>query len=153
MKLNFFNSLYAFLVLCCMHIFEIHGSENDNIGNTDVSANYDDDVISICMATDDNYAQHAGVTIASILKNANPSDKLRIYILHKGLSKENIEKLQSLKSIKDFELIFRSVETDAVNHLKLNHKDLSLAAWFRLFIPELCFDCHKKSISEKENAK
>ena len=52
--------------------------------------------------------------------------------------------MQSLKSIKDFELIFRSVETHTVNHLKLNHKDLSLATWFRLFIPELCFDCHRK---------
>ncbi len=48
----------------------------------------EDDTISICMATDDNYAQHAGVTIASILTNAAPSDKLKIYILHKNLSKK-----------------------------------------------------------------
>ena len=104
----------------------------------------EDDTISICMATDDNYAQHAGVTIASILTNAAPSDKLKIYILHKNLSKKNIAKLKQLKSIRNFELAFRNVGTDTVNHLKLNHKELTLAAWFRLFIPELCPDCKNK---------
>jgi len=104
----------------------------------------DEEIISICMATDDNYAQHAGVTIASILKNAAQDDKIRIFILHRGLKQENIQKLQQLQSIKQFELVFKKIDLQKVKELKLNHSDLSLETWFRLFIPDLCTECTKK---------
>jgi len=120
-------------------------SSAEQTGNTvSKKTQTDDDTISICMATDDNYAQHAGVTIASILKNANPSDKIRIFILHRGLKQENIQKLQQLQGIKKFELVFKKIDLKKVQELKLNHTDLSLETWFRLFIPDLCPECTKK---------
>ena len=35
-------------------------------------------IINVCIACDDNYAKYAGVTIASILHNANEEDELVI---------------------------------------------------------------------------
>lgn len=100
--------------------------------------------ITICMATDDNYTQHTAVTIASILKNADPDDKIRIYIMHKGLRQENIDKLQKLKDVKDFELIFRKLDLGKLKNFCTVNDHLTIETWFRLFIPELCFDAGDK---------
>lgn len=100
--------------------------------------------ISVCMATDDNYTQHAAVTIASILKNADPNDKIRIYILHKGLKEENIKKLNKLHSIRDFELIFRKLDISKLKNFRIVNNHLTIETWFRIFIPELCFDAGDK---------
>ena len=95
MTLNVFK---IFMLLSFFSVFGLY-AESDNTRNVANSGNScenssKDDTISICMATDYNYAQHAGVTIASIIKNSSPSDKLKIYILHKNLSEENIAKLK-----------------------------------------------------------
>ena len=55
-----------------------------------------DKKINVCLACDDNYAKYAGVVIASILANANKSDKLSFYILDGGICDENRTKIISL---------------------------------------------------------
>ncbi len=52
-----------------------------------------DNEIHICLAPDNAYAMHAGVTVASIIANAAPDDYLHFYILDGGLTRENKEKL------------------------------------------------------------
>ena len=66
--------------------------------------------INVCISFDDNYAQYAGVTIASILYNAKASDELCFYLLDGGVSDENKNKLLSLKSIKDCEMNFVHID-------------------------------------------
>lgn len=100
----------------------------------------DDDVIKICLATDDNYAQHAAVTIASILKNANPDDRIKIYVINSGISAENIDKLKKLSNIRDFELVFRELNPEMLKKFDLKTNMLPVSTFLRLFIPELCGD-------------
>ncbi len=58
--------------------------------------------IKICFASDDNYAVHMAVTIASILKNAGHGDNLLFYVLDGGISDRSKDKISRLKKIKDF---------------------------------------------------
>lgn len=99
-----------------------------------------ENVINVCMATDDNYAQHAAVTIASILKNADSEDMIRIYVIHSGLSQENMDKLAKLKNIRDFDLVFRELNPEALKKFDLKTNMLPVSTFLRLFIPELCKD-------------
>ena len=74
--------------------------------------------INVCLSCDDNYSKYAGVAIASILSNANSDDKLHIYILDGDITKENKEKILSLKSIKDCSIDF----------VKINKSDFEIYA-------------------------
>lgn len=55
--------------------------------------------IHVCFAADDGYAPYCAVAIQSILINADPNDRLFIYVLHGGLSKQNIEILEKNSAI------------------------------------------------------
>ena len=59
------------------------------------------DDIAIVLAADDNYAQHAAVTAASILLHTNEPQRGTLYILSDGISeikqKRNEEKKKELK--------------------------------------------------------
>ena len=70
--------------------------------------------INICLSCDNNYAQHLGVTIASILKNRAEDDEFRFIILDGNISDENKTKIVSLKSIHDFEIDFEKVDRKSV---------------------------------------
>ena len=53
--------------------------------------------MDIFIASDNNYIQHLGVSIASILYNAAPQDEFNFYILENNISNLNKEKIFSLK--------------------------------------------------------
>ena len=55
--------------------------------------------INVCLSCDENYAQYAGVVIASILANAKAEDHLHFYILNGSISKDSKEKILSLKLV------------------------------------------------------
>lgn len=95
--------------------------------------------INVCISFDDNYAQYAGVTIASILYNAKASDELYFYLLDGGVSDENKNKLLSLKSIKDCEMNFVHIDEELFADYKKikTHKYISLPTYFRLKSAEL----------------
>ena len=107
--------------------------------------------INVCLACDDNYAQHAGVVIASVLCNANPTDELCFYILDGGVSQENKEKIFSLSQIKQCEINFITVdENDFTDYKKVQtHYYITLPTFYRLKLPTLLpnvdkiiyFDC------------
>lgn len=95
--------------------------------------------IPICFSSDDNYAPHLGVAIASILKNKEPGDDFVFYILDGGISAKNKEKLLSLQIISSFILKFLKINpadfqqciiTESMQHI-------SLATYYRFFIPSL----------------
>ena len=95
--------------------------------------------INVCVACDDNYSKYAGVVIASILKNAKETDKLSIYILDGGVSEERKQEILSLKSIKDCEILFVSVDETLYEEYKkvktLEH--ISFATYYRLKLPSM----------------
>ena len=95
--------------------------------------------INVCLSCDDNYVQHAGVVIASILANANDSDDLHFYILNNGISQEQRNKLNELKNIKNFELNFVDVDENNFEDYKSvsTHKYITLPSYYRLKFPSI----------------
>lgn len=97
------------------------------------------EVINVCLACDDNYSKYAGVVIASILANANPSDNLAFYILDGGISETRKSEIQSLKSIKDCEINFITIDETLFEDYKkvptLEH--ISFATFYRLKLTSL----------------
>jgi len=108
-------------------------------------------VINICLSCDDNYAKYAGVVVASVLANANDEDELKIYILDGGISEDKKEKILSLKTIRNCEIIFVPIDENMFeDYAKVKtHKYISVATYYRLKAPSLLpnidkiiyFDC------------
>ncbi len=101
--------------------------------------------INVCLASDDNYAQHAGVVIASILYNSNEDDSLCFYILDGGISSENKNKIYSLSAIKDCDIKFIKIdEQDFTEYKKVQtHYYITLPTFYRLKLPSLLPDVDK----------
>jgi len=70
------------------------------------------DKIHIFFSSDDNYAQHLGVSIASILCNADKNDEFCFYIIDGGISEKNRKKIQNLNKIRSFKLEFLNINED-----------------------------------------
>ena len=101
--------------------------------------------INVCLACDDNYSQHAGVVIASILANAAPDDKLVFYILDGGITEKHKSEILSLKSIKSCEINFIDIDENLFEDYKKvkSHKYITLATYYRLKLPSLLPDVSK----------
>jgi len=96
-------------------------------------------VINICLACDDNYAQYAGVTVASILANAASEDNLHIYILDGGISEQHKTEIFSLKSIRDCDITFVSINEELFESYRKirTPKHISIATFYRLKLASL----------------
>ena len=101
--------------------------------------------INVSVACDDNYAPYAGVLIASILKNADEKDNLRIFVLDGGISEDNKQKINSLKSLKDCEINFVAIDESLYEDYKkvktLEH--ISFATYYRLRLPSMLPDINR----------
>ncbi len=95
--------------------------------------------INICLSCDENYAQYAGVVIASILANSKADEDVFIYILDGNISESSKNKILSLKSIKDCSIEFVEVnEKDFEDYKKIpNHDYISISTYFRLKLATL----------------
>jgi lipopolysaccharide biosynthesis glycosyltransferase len=95
--------------------------------------------IPVCFSCDNKYVPHLGVSITSILKNKNEDDNLVFYVLDGGISKENKEKLLSLKSIANFEIKFVKVDNTKFSEIRVYGKDhITDASYYRLIMPDIC---------------
>jgi lipopolysaccharide biosynthesis glycosyltransferase len=95
--------------------------------------------IPVCFSSDNKYATHLGVSIASILKNKNEDDNLKFYVLDGGISETNKENLLLLKSIADFEIKLIKDDNSRFSEIRVYRKDhITCAAYFRLILPEVC---------------
>ncbi|MBR1776164.1 glycosyltransferase family 8 protein [bacterium] len=103
------------------------------------------DKINICVACDDNYAQYAGVLIASILDNAKEEDSLAVYILDGGISNEKKSEILTLKNIKDCEINFVNVDNSLFESYKkvITHSYVTLATYYRLKLASMLPDIDK----------
>lgn len=99
-------------------------------------------MINVCLSSDENYAQYAGVVIASILANANSDDNLVFYILDGGISDEKKSQILSLKSIKNCEIKFIKIDEslfEAYKNVK-THKYVTMATYYRLKLSSILPD-------------
>ncbi len=95
------------------------------------------EIINICFASDDNYAQHLAVAISSILKNSSKNDIYNIHILNGDISGDNKEKILNLKKIRQFNCYFYNMEKFDFSLLPLNREYISAATYYRLFITDI----------------
>ncbi len=93
-----------------------------------------DSTINICLASDEGYAKYLGLTILSILKNAEPDDSFKFYILADRISKQSKDKVESLKSIKDFSIEWISLDMKVFENYQKNA--LPYITYARIFIPQ-----------------
>ena len=95
----------------------------------------DDKTMHICLATDDRYAMHCSVTIASILVNAAESDRLHFYIFNSNLSLENKNRLTALTRLKPCILEFKQMNLSDYDRYSLaEHAYISMTTYFRIGI-------------------
>lgn len=99
-------------------------------------------IINICLSCDDNYAEHAGVVMASVLANAKPADYHVFYILDGEISEQHKQEILSLKSIKDCEINFVTIDKSEFDDYKKvkSHQYITLATYYRLKLPALLPD-------------
>lgn len=94
-------------------------------------------MIEIVIATDDNYVQHCGVVMSSIVSNAKPDTQIRFHIISDGLIYENLQKFQSYADEKT-EVHFVYVDPDEFRQCPLPEGiGISQATYYRLKMAEL----------------
>lgn len=98
-------------------------------------------VIPVFFTIDDGYAPFLSVALGSAVKNSSKENNYKAIILHEDLSKENIEKLQSLAT-DNFTVEFvqmkeglESITDRMSNRLRCDY--FTLTIYFRLFIPAM----------------
>jgi len=99
--------------------------------------------INICLATDDNYCQHLGACVASVLKNKKENEKINVFILDGGIKEENKEKLRTFEKDYDCSIQFITPNLEKLKNcstFKGNY--ITKVTYYRLLIPEL-IDCER----------
>lgn len=96
----------------------------------------------IVMSSDNNYAQHMGVAILSIIKNKKRGYKIIFHILDGGIQENNKNKLK---------LLFREQYESEIRFIHVNHDNfkifpenghLKLPTYYRIIAPEII--CEEK---------
>lgn len=101
------------------------------------------DMMHICVSSDDNYAQHLGVTLVSVL-SSNPQSNFFFHVLDGGISADNKQKIEKLKKKYSFELEFiRMDEKEFGNCVIPKETHFTLPAYYRLKIPSLFPDLER----------
>ena len=94
-------------------------------------------IIDVVLSTDNNYAQHCAVLIASILLNNQSKYTYHFHILDGGISYENKLKISKLQVIQDFSITFYSMKDYDFSFLPLNRKNISTATYYRLMLTKI----------------
>lgn len=92
--------------------------------------------IRIFAATDENYAQHMAVMMASVLANNSSRSPIEFYIIDGGLKEETKVKINSLKKSFNLENSYLKIDTSSFKKFPTD-EHLTPAAYYRLAIPEL----------------
>lgn len=103
--------------------------------------------IPVFMATNDNYAPFLGVTLNSLLLNADRYYFYDIYIFHSGIKEYYISKLDSIQE-KDADVRCVNVKSIITSQNLYSNRHYSVEMYHRFLIPELFFfHGRKQSIS------
>lgn len=100
--------------------------------------------INICFSSSNEYSQHLGVAIASILKNANKTDELNFFVLDGGIEDDNKSKILSLKTIKPFNIEFLKIDYDNYKGMHIEDNNyVTIVSYFRYSIANLLSNIDK----------
>ncbi|BAY92029.1 MULTISPECIES: glycosyltransferase family 8 protein [unclassified Tolypothrix] len=94
--------------------------------------------MNIVCTIDNNYAQHCAVMLSSLFIN-NPNQKFYIYIITNGLKKHISNKIKRFFYTIKQEYSIIEIQTSELEKAPVSHH-ISLATYFRLFIPEVIPD-------------
>lgn len=112
------------------------------LGNKDLSKikkqkiNDNAEHIYIVYSTDDNYAQHCCVSMASIILNSDENSYFNFIILDGGITDKNKDKILQLKNIKNCDIIFYDMAEFDFSSYKAREY-ISEATYYRLLLPKL----------------
>ncbi len=119
--------------------------------------------IAICFGCDNNYVQHMGATMSSILKHKQDDEFIKFYVLDGGISVPNKEKLSYFEKKYLCSITYVQPNMEELKNCCTYKGDyISLATYYRLLIPELIpnedrilyLDCDiivRKSLSDLYN--
>lgn len=94
--------------------------------------------IAVCFGCDNNYVQHMAATISSILKHKTENEYIKFYILDGGITKQNKKKLEFFTNNYNCEISYIKPDMEKLKNCNTYKGDyISLATYYRLFIPEL----------------
>ena len=92
--------------------------------------------IHLTLAADNNYAQHMGVAIISVLENSKYKEDLVFHVIENSISKTNIRKIESIATKYKCKINFYKIDIEKTSNFpEYNH--LTKAAYYRLFVHEL----------------
>ncbi|WP_246943876.1 glycosyltransferase family 8 protein [Bacillus pinisoli] len=93
--------------------------------------------LHVVYSSDDNYAQHVGVSMLSLLENNKEFSTIDVYIIENNISKKSKNHLISISNNYDRNLHFISLK-DYSNRLKLNiGNSISINSYARLFLTSI----------------
>ena len=94
--------------------------------------------MNVLYSSDDNYAQHLGVSIYSLLRHNAEFENIRLYVIDNGISPENRDKLREMVSrFSNAEIMFLPF-LEWKEKLRLNMSwDISISSYARLFVGEM----------------
>jgi lipopolysaccharide biosynthesis glycosyltransferase len=99
--------------------------------------------IAIVFSSDDNYVMYLGVCLRSLIDNADPNSNYDIWILDGGIAEKNRKILMGfMKDRKNFSLRFFGIGSFIEKYkenLHIHNKWLTIATYYRLFIPQIFF--------------
>ncbi len=90
-------------------------------------------LINICTLSDNNYAQHLGVMIASVLLSSEKTDELKFHVLDGGISALNKDYIERLKKLKPFEIKYYLVDNSDLKDCPATY--LPIASYYN-FLPQ-----------------
>lgn len=94
--------------------------------------------INVLYSSDDNYAQHMGVSIYSLLENNSDFEKINVFVIDNGIKQENHDKLAQIISQFSNASIEYIKFDKYKNKLKLNMVwSISLSSYARLFVSDM----------------
>ena len=98
----------------------------------------DTKLINICFSINDEYTQHCGCAIKSIIDNCSREFYIDFYLLVKELSSKNKESLQKIANTKNSSIKFILVKKEDFENLPIKtYSHFSMENYFRIKIPSI----------------
>lgn len=94
------------------------------------------DDITLVLASDDNYAQHAAITIASAYEKCSVPQRLKTYILDGGITQEKKDKMQETIEKYKGSIQFINIDTARFANLYTSFQ-YTAAIYYRLDLPNI----------------
>jgi lipopolysaccharide biosynthesis glycosyltransferase len=116
-----------------------------NNNNIEKSIHKTNENINIVVVSDDNYAQHLGVMLFSLLDNSKYNNLKNIYIIDDNISQINKTKLRNTVQQFGAKIIFKQINNEKYKNFKVSNH-ISLATYYRISIPEIVDSSIKKVI-------